>query len=47
MKEAGKVIAFAGVCLAAAWVTTQSEEIPITLWVVIIVWALTSDWGQK
>lgn len=47
MRGVGKGIAFAGVCLDAAWVTTKSEEIPIALWLVIVVWAWTGDWGQK
>lgn len=46
MKGLGEGIAFFGFVLAAAWLEVSGDGAGL-LWVLVICWALFSDWGQK
>lgn len=46
MKAIGEGIAFAGLCVAAAWLEVSGNNAS-GLWFVVVIWAVMSDWGQK
>lgn len=39
-------IAFAALCASAVWLETNGKPAN-GLWVLVVIWALTTDWGQK
>lgn len=46
MRGLGEGIAFAALCLAAAALEIFDKDTS-GLWVIIVLWAIFSDWGQK
>lgn len=41
-----EAIAFAALAIGAAWLEVAGKDAGV-LWVIVWVWALLSDWGQK
>lgn len=41
----GEGIAYAGLCLAAAWLEITGKGAGL-LWVFVVFWALFTDWGE-
>lgn len=46
MKGLGEGIAFAGFCLAAAWMSGSGVEGHELMWFGAAIWLIVSDWGQ-
>jgi hypothetical protein len=46
MRGLGEGIAFAGLCGVAAWLEISGEGAG-GLWVIVVMWAVFTDWGQK
>lgn len=46
MKGLGEGIAFAGLIAGATYLEVSGKP-AIGLWLLIVVWAMFSDWGQK
>jgi hypothetical protein len=46
MRGVGEGIAFAALCAAATWLEVAGHEAS-GLWIVVVIWAVFGDWGQK
>jgi hypothetical protein len=46
MRGVGEGVAFAALVAATAWLEMSGREVSL-LWVLIVWWAIFSDWGQK
>lgn len=46
MKGVGEGIGFAGMAVAAAWLEVSDKD-ATGLWIVLVCWAMWSDWGNK
>jgi len=46
VKGLGEGVAFAGLCAGAAWLEVSSGSAG-DLWLMVVVWAVLTDWGKK